>query len=212
MQSLLQSGADVDTEDDQNNPIIVLAVLNRDMPTLRSLLAKGAKAKNDALRVAAGHGSAESVLLLLEKGANPRGRPPGLPIAFKDRTALLEAVTHVINSHHIVIAALLEHGADPNVQDALGRTPLLLASSQGDAILADLLLQRGAQPDIQDSLGNTALTQAVEYGHTECADLLLDAGANPQFTAPEGTTVLHLVRSTQNATMGVLLKHAGARK
>lgn len=40
-------------------------------------------------------------------------------------------------------------GADVNVKDAAGRSPLHMACAYGATPIADLLLEKGADPDVQ---------------------------------------------------------------
>jgi hypothetical protein len=58
------------------------------------------------------------------------------------RTALLLAVLH---RHEEVARALLERGADPNIADADGRTPLAVARDQNQGPMVEALLQAGAR-------------------------------------------------------------------
>lgn len=67
-----------------------------------------------------------------------------------------------------VIALLLANGADPNVQDATGRTPLHMSCHQmafqtgfAEEKVAGLLLSYGAIPVVMDSLGH----EPVDYAH-----------------------------------------------
>jgi len=84
---------------------------------------------------------------------------------------------------------LLEHGADPNINTALGVTPLAAAAGIGwvegvtmewsteqtiDAV--KLLLDLGIDPNFQADTGRTALHGAAHKGATEVAKLLVAAG------------------------------------
>ena len=50
---------------------------------------------------------------------------------------------------------LLENGADPNIKNNMGRTPLHLACEKQDIEQAKLLLKHGADPLVLDNKGNT---------------------------------------------------------
>jgi len=52
---------------------------------------------------------------------------------------------------------LLDNGADPNISDWMGSTPLHRAACKGHVKLAKLLLSYNADPYIQDLEGNTPL-------------------------------------------------------
>lgn len=74
---------------------------------------------------------------------------------------------------------LLERGADPNQQDELGRTPLMIAIQEGLGVsfLADLLVQFGANINLLDQEGDSALDLAIFYKHDEAVQLLRVRGA-----------------------------------
>jgi ankyrin repeat protein len=59
------------------------------------------------------------------------------------------------------VARLLAAGADPNVKDLDGHTPLHIAAEQCRADLAELLLRHGADPNAKNVRGKTPLHRAV---------------------------------------------------
>ena len=59
-----------------------------------------------------------------------------------------------------VMEKLLKAGACPNVQDALGNTPLIIAIKQGSLDKVQVLLEAGADPQIGNTDGQTALSIA----------------------------------------------------
>src|SRR3954449_6345736 len=85
---------------------------------------------------------------------------------------------------------LLKAGADPDVPDEDGRTPLVSAVLGGSIGLAGLLLEAGADVNAQDSRGFTALHFAAEEQLPEMARLLLAKGANPNARDADGVTPL----------------------
>ena len=70
--------------------------------------------------------------------------------------------------------ALLLHqaGADVNIADNGGLTPLMLVSLAGRLSLVKLLLSHGARRDARDVNGQTALAYAIAKGHTACSIVL----------------------------------------
>ena len=71
--------------------------------------------------------------------------------------------------------ALLERGADVNVKNSDGWTPLIKAASANFPDVARVLLAHGADPDIADHLDRTAWMYAAMTGREEIAAMLKDA-------------------------------------
>jgi len=59
---------------------------------------------------------------------------------------------------------LLDAGANPNVRNKLGGTPLMWAASYGQNEAVQLLLSKGADPRIKDADGVTAAGWAAKNG------------------------------------------------
>jgi hypothetical protein len=68
--------------------------------------------------------------------------------------------------------ALLEAGADLEVADQDGKTPLILAATGGDPTTVSLLLEQGADRQAKDNNGLTALDWAQKRKRTEIVKLL----------------------------------------
>ena len=66
------------------------------------------------------------------------------------------------NGHLNVVGALIGSGADVNIQDKDGNTPLHTAVLEGDNSKALNLLKKGARTDIKNNDGKTALQIAKE--------------------------------------------------
>ena len=77
------------------------------------------------------------------------------------------------------VGFLLNRGADPNVGDAKGDTPLMIAAGIGFEEAAAAVVGRGAKVDAAHPHGETALTRAVQSKQARMVELLLRAGANP---------------------------------
>ena len=76
-----------------------------------------------------------------------------------------------------VVRLLLEHGADINVQNNGGRTPLHTASWNGALEVVRVLLEHGADVEVKSEYGWTALQEAADEGHDEVVELLREHGA-----------------------------------
>lgn len=118
------------------------------------------------LMYAALYGSAESVSLLLDRGAvvNEKNDAGG--------AALMYAVDDLAKAR-----VLLERGADPNLRSGEGRTALLIAVANTDAYpVLKLLLDKGADAKVKLPDGRGALTLAGASPDPRTLKLLLDRG------------------------------------
>ncbi|HNW17800.1 MAG TPA: ankyrin repeat domain-containing protein [Sphingorhabdus lacus] len=74
---------------------------------------------------------------------------------------------------------LLQKGANPNLADKKGTTPLMLATQLNYVEGIDLLVKKKVQVDQTNRSGETALILAVQLRNAEAVRALLKAGANP---------------------------------
>ena len=90
---------------------------------------------------------------------------------------------------------LLDNGANANVENIRGETPLHLVSrGQYDSVgVVQLLLERGANVDAQDKTHITPLHLASYYGKLEIVRVLLDHGAKVNAESELGQTPLRFV-------------------
>ena len=109
---------------------------------------------------------------------------------------LNEPGTQVINTRdittgetglHVVVARrdvtwvkfLLQRGANPNIRDRKGMTPIQLATQLGFVEGVEELIRKGAQVNVADSQGETPLIAAVHQRNVELVRRLLGEGADP---------------------------------
>jgi ankyrin repeat protein len=92
-----------------------------------------------------------------------------------------EAAVHMVTKSRDVVWLnfLLAKGANPNVRDNQGNTPLLLASQIGWSEGVSLLIDRNAVVDQPNNGGETPLIRAVQNRDMTTVRLLLTAGASP---------------------------------
>ncbi len=163
---------------------IIDAVRAGDRPAVVWLLGTDASVINKIgtggatpLMWAALDGDAETLRLLLERGADPNFANDA------GATALMWAIPDVAK-----VRLLLERGANPSGRSKLGRTPLMIAAAiDGASNLVKLLLDRGANPsDAAPSLFGsiTALTEAAYAGDEATFTLLLERTPDPSAAGP----------------------------
>jgi uncharacterized protein len=134
-------------------------------------------------------GPIDAVVLLLRYGARANGWN-----ASKEGDPLLMAV---FIKHLEAVRMLLSAGADPNVRDEEGDSPLRLCVQEGLLEMAQLLLHCGASKTIDEaggSPGMNALGYAATRLNVEMVRLLLAHGANPQVWDNDKRTPLDRLR------------------
>lgn len=89
---------------------------------------------------------------------------------------------------------LTSHGANPNIADNKGVTPLMRASRIGFVEGVEALVKAGAQVDTPSDTGETPLISAVLRGDTQMMRILLEAGANPDRTDNSGRSARDYAR------------------
>jgi len=120
---------------------------------------------------AASQGDLEMVRVLLgyKADVNSRNTSGSAPLF----NALSRAPPQTLH----VARLLLENGANPNVPNKYGETPLHTASGRGNLEVVRLLLKYGADVELEGEEGRTPFQAASQRGHHEVAKLLLDYGA-----------------------------------
>ena len=205
---------------------------------VKRALDHGAKVTVDILMVAVSCNMPVIVKLLLDAGGNPNAVPTeefgplggGTLLAYAVNRGCVETVNVLLEGGALpdgheddwvtplmwagyrnqpeCALALLDAGADVNLSDVLGRSPLYLACADGGCELVELLLERGANVHIHDSTGVSPLMSASRYGmsywrtgerRSSVAQLLLDAGADPNHADSYGNTAL-LLATDDNMT------------
>ncbi|MGH7939932.1 MAG: ankyrin repeat domain-containing protein, partial [Limisphaerales bacterium] len=109
---------------------------------------------------------APMVRLLLKYKADPNSSQ------INDTPVIFKAVEKIN-----ILQVLLSAGANPNVTNDLGRTPLSCAADNESPEAVKLLLAAGADPN--SGSDDAPLLRAIETHDLACAELLLQGGADP---------------------------------
>lgn len=148
MRALVARGADPNALEADRYDIVTIAAVANDVATLTVALALGASARNVTSRydgtalIAAAHlGHADVVRTLIRSGA------PLDHVNHLGWTALIESIVLGDGGprHADTLRALIEAGANVNLPDRNGQTPLSLARARGYDAMVGSLRQAGAR-------------------------------------------------------------------
>lgn len=113
---------------------------------------------------------------------------PGSTIVNARDVSSGETAMHIVTRRRdlVWIRFLSQKGANPNIEDKTGVTPIEIASSLGFVDGVEALLKAGARVDDTNVSGETALIAAVHRRDIAMARLLLTNGANPDHNDNSG--------------------------
>ncbi|MCJ1483377.1 hypothetical protein MMC06_003544 [Schaereria dolodes] len=152
-----------------------------------------------AVHEAAREGRTDAVESLLN--ANPR-------LATKRDDDERLPIHWAVSYNHIPVVKLLvsRKDFDPDVQDASGWTPLMIASSiqEGDD-LVDLLLKKGADVNMKNFSGQTALHFCASKNNLEIARKLISHKASARVKDKRSQLALHRAAAIGSVPMVKLL-------
>ena len=113
-------------------------------------------------------------------------------------------------NHRDLVHLLLEKGAQIDLQDSTGLSPLMVSCSSGHTELTRILLVRGANVNLLNEEGITALMISSKKGDTEIVELLLKYKADVNIESLNGSNAIRLSRENNHDPVTKLLIEYGA--
>ena len=227
--SQIGSNSSIPNSDASSNPVSPPNNTSVATPTMKDQTDPIGNDKDKALMESACHNEEVGVDDALRAGANPNihdgtGKTPlmcaisypSIVRKLLDAGAKVEpvdqngdsALSYACGWHYETARLLIENGADVNVKDKDGDTPLLAVSSARSEEGMDmmrLLIEKGANVNVKNSKGTTPLLASLS-GVTqsdEMARLLVERGADVNAKDNEGMTPLILVIDNHKVHVGV---------
>jgi len=161
------------------------AAMHRDIPTVRSLLAKkvdvnasgadGTTALQWMIRI----DDLETSKLLLAAGADPKKA---------NRLGVTPIALAAANGNAEMVRLLLDNGVDPNTVDPNGEPVSWAAIRSGNVEAVRILLDRGATADFKDTVKQSSLMLAVREDEPDIVRLLISRGAEVNAVTRVGAT------------------------
>jgi ankyrin repeat protein len=129
-----------------------------------------------------------------------------------------------------ILELLLEYGADPNVRDSVGATPLHDAVLSGKINAVKKLLEHGADVNVRTTgaivvmedyagiftestySGVTPLHLAAYKGYAEIAKILLERGADPNIRDDDDLTPLEIAQMRNDAETARVIEEYSRRR
>ena len=177
---LLEQGANPSIPDTEGLTPLFVAIRKKDIELLDALLERGASLSEKDV-------NESTALQLLSSGGDIRATR----IALKHGVYGRQALNLVVGVGDIAsVLALIQSGADLNVTDGLGRSPLMTAVIHRRQRVARMLVDPGADVAHRDSVGQSSLVYAVRAANVDGLHFLVDRGLDVNETVEEGRTLL----------------------
>lgn len=205
---ILRHGFDPNRKDGTGRPWIVSTIIGKDPECLSAAIEYGADATVadnrgfTPLHWAVREGFAAAIAILLEAGAdvnataecNPQGR--GM------------APIHLAVNHPHIVRLLIEGGADIDLPDADGQTPLLRALTTESLESARVLLDAGADANLGDTNRVYPIFAALKF--PALLERILESGVGVNVVSGQGFTPLFYAITIENPHVVECLLQAGA--
>ena len=207
---LIDAGADIEVKSKVGRSPLLLASTTGHLDIVKMLVEAGAGVcvsdshRYTCLIIASGSGHTETVRYLV-----------GLKDVDVNHTNCGHTALHfaVMRNHPGVVEVLFEAGADIEVKDEEGSSPLLLACTTGHLDIVKMLVEAGAGVRGSNIEGVTCLLRAAYHGHTEIVRYLVglpQVDVNQLGCKDLNLTALHLAVVGKHQDIVKVLIDAGA--
>ena len=221
---LIKYGADVNTKDNDGASLLDISyrpstalVQNREMFKvlvengfdLESRIKAGEHYPEDydytPLMIAALRNDYDMVKFLVEKGADVNAKTHSEYSSVVTPLLLSLDYEHIefrYDENSFVAEYLINNGADINVKNNHGETPLMYASKLHNIKVVELLIQKGADINAFNNYGNTALIYGVN--NLETVKLLVENGADVNFYKGGSTALISACEYSHERNIDVI--------
>jgi len=110
------------------------------------------------------------------------------------------------------VQLLISEGADINMRNRMGWTPLHTAIRSNRQAVTEFLIAKGADVNAKDNSGQTALLAAVYTGQKDTVELLITKGADVNVMGGRGDNALSLAKKRGRTEIVDLLLEHGAKE
>jgi hypothetical protein len=120
----------------------------------------------------------------------------GRDVNLRDKSSQTTALEHAVkNANREMVQLLISAGANVNLKDNSGETPLMMLDADATSDLVWDLINAGAKVNASDTSGNTPLMEAASVNNLELLKTLLEAGADVNAKNKNGKTALMMAAS-----------------
>eukprot|EP01103_Thecamoeba_quadrilineata_P015741 TRINITY_DN5064_c0_g1_i1.p1 TRINITY_DN5064_c0_g1~~TRINITY_DN5064_c0_g1_i1.p1 ORF type:complete len:288 (-),score=32.79 TRINITY_DN5064_c0_g1_i1:109-858(-) len=130
-------------------------------------------------------------------------------INFRDQDGLTLLNCAAFHNRQLILKDLVGLGADVNLPNHQGNSPLYHAVSNNNEAMVTLLLQSGADTGLSSGT-STPLLLATASGNERLVELLIEHGADVNLQNKQGTSPIHVVANQGNERLVRLFIDHGA--
>jgi hypothetical protein len=112
----------------------------------------------------------------------------------------------IYNFNHDAVVMLLQRGANPNLSNDAGISPMHLAVALNDDKAVKILVQYGADINILDNTGSTPIMYAALSDNIKTIEYLINHNANLDIINNNGMNIIDFAKSSSNKNILEYLK------